>query len=155
VAVVSPRRRRVRRAAAALLLLVALAAVAAAVLLARGTYETYPRSKLLTAAGRRAAPAWTRPCWPSVRKIANPTCAHVTGRVVWTQRHDPDGDGDRHFVVVARLHPRIVKIAATLPVSHLPRYGTQIDAVGYLYLGASGKLEIAALRFLPDGPTGR
>jgi hypothetical protein len=138
-----------------LLVLVALVAIAATVVLGRGGYQTYPRSELLTAAGRRAAPAWTRPCWPSVRKIANPTCAHVTGRVVWIQRHDPDGDGDRHFVVVARLHPRIVKIAATLAVPHLPRYGTQIDAVGYLYLGASGKMEISAVRFEPGGPTGR
>ncbi len=144
-----------RRVAAVVLLLVALAAVAAAVVLARGTYETYPRSALLTPAGRRAAPAWTRPCWATVRDIANPTCAHVTGRVVWTQRHDPDGDGDRHFIVVAKLHPRIVKIAPSLPVSHLPRYGTRIDAVGYLYLGASGKMEISAVRFRPGGPTGR
>jgi hypothetical protein len=137
------------------LALVALAAIAAAVVLARGSYETYPRTGLLTAAGRRAAPAWTRPCWTTARHLRATTCAHVSGRVVWIQHHDPDGDGDRHLIVVERLHPRIVKIAPSLPVSHLPGYGTRIDAVGYLDLGGSGNMELIAARLVPGGPTGR
>ncbi len=137
-----------------LLLLVAIIAVIAVVALRPGTYQTYPRSELLTAAERRAAPAWTRPCWPTVRRETDLTCGHVAGRVVWIQHHDPDGDGDRHLIVVGRLRPHIVKIAPTLPVSHLPRVGTRIDAVGYVYRGASGKLEINAARLVPGGPAG-
>jgi hypothetical protein len=138
-----------------LLLVVALLAVVAVVAVGPGSYETYPRSQLLTAAGQREAPAWTRPCWALARKRPEPTCAHVSGRVVWIQREDPDGDGDRHLVIVGRLRPRIVKISSTLPVSQLPGYGTRIDAVGYLYRGSSGHLEVIAARLVPGGPSGR
>ena len=149
------RRRRARRVAAALLLVIALLAIAAVVLLAPGTYETYPRSALLTTAGRRAAPDWTRPCWARARKLREPTCAHVSGRVVWIQREDPDGDGDRHLVVAGELRLRVVKIPKTLPVSRLPGYGKRIDAVGYLALGSSGHPEVIAARLVPGGPSGR
>jgi hypothetical protein len=154
VAVARPprKRRRGRRVAAALLLVVALLAIAAVVALAPGSYETYPRSALLTAAGQREAPTWTRPCWALAREQREPTCAHVSGRVVWIQHHDPDGDGDRHLVVVGRLHPRVVKIPKELPVSQLPGYGTRIDAVGYLFRGSSGSLEVIAARLVPGGP---
>jgi hypothetical protein len=155
VAVARPRRRRPRRVVAVLLVLVALAAVVALVALAPGSYATYPRAELLTAAGQRAAPAWTRPCWATARKQPEPVCAHVSGRVVWIQHHDPDGDGDRHLVIVGRLHARIVKVQPSLRVSHLPGYGTRIDAVGYLYRGSSGHLEVIAARLVPGGPTGR
>jgi hypothetical protein len=151
----SRRSKGLRRVAAAVLVLVVLAGVVAIVALAPGSYQTYPRTSLLTAAARRAAPAWTRPCWATARRLAETTCAHVAGRVVWIQHHDPDGDGDRHLIVIGRLHPRIVKVALTLPVSHLPGYGTRIDAVGYLYRGASGKMEVDAARLVPGGPTGR
>jgi hypothetical protein len=149
------RRRRARRVAAVLLLVIALLAVVAVVLLARGSYETYPRSALLTTAGRRAAPAWTRPCWRLARKRREPTCAHVAGRVVWIQHKDPDGDGDRHLIVMEGLRPRIVKVPPTLAVSHLPGYGRRIDAVGYVGYGSSGKREIIATRLVPGGPSGR
>lgn len=135
-------------------LLVVIAAVIAVVTLRPGSYQTYPRSELLTAAGRRAAPAWTAACWPTVRRATDRNCGHVEGRVVWIQRHDPDGDGDRHLIVVGRLRPHIVKIAPALPVSHLPEMGTRIDAVGYISRGASGNLEIDALRLVPGGPAG-
>jgi hypothetical protein len=138
-----------------LFLLVALAAAIVLVALARGGYQDYPRSALVTAAGRRTAPTWTRPCWATARWATERICAHVEGRVVWIQRHDPDGDGDRHLIVVEGLRPRIVKVPATLPVSHLPGRGRRIDAVGFIAYGASGKREIVAMRLVPGGPTGR
>lgn len=73
---------------------------------------------------------------------------------MWVQHHDPDGDGDRHLIVVSRLHGRIVKAARTLPVSDLPSIGTRIDAVGWLMRGASGHDEIDARRLVPGGPSG-
>jgi hypothetical protein len=138
-----------------LLLLVAVAATVAVVALRSGGYQTFPRSELLTGAARHAAPAWTRPCWSIARWTSDRTCGHVEGRVVWIQRHDPDGDGDRHLIVVGRWHPHIVKVASARRISHLPGLGTRIDAVGYVYRGASGKLEINALRLVPGGPAGR
>jgi hypothetical protein len=155
VAIARSRRRRLRRVAAALLVLVVLVAALAAAALSPGSYQSYPRSALLTAVGQRVAPAWTRPCWVSARWGTDPICTHVVGRVVWIQHHDPDGDGDRHLVVVGRLHPHIVKVPPTLPVSHLPGYGTRIDAVGYLHRGGSGNPEVIAARLIPGGPTGR
>jgi hypothetical protein len=155
VAVERPPRRRARRVIAVVLLTLVLLAVVAVVALAPGSYETYPRSALLTAAGQRDAPAWTRPCWAEAREQPEPTCAHVSGRVVWIQRHDPDGDGDRHLIVVEGLHPRIVKISPTLPISHLPGYGRRVDAVGYVSFGGSGKPEVIAVRLVPGGPSGR
>lgn len=149
------RQRRLRRVAAVLLVLIALVAVVAIVALAPGSYQTYPRTSLLTAAGQQAAPAWTHACWAVARWRRDRLCGHVSGRVVWIQHHDPDGDGDRHLIVVGHLHPRIVKVAPTLPVTHLPGYGTRIDAVGYLHRGGSGNLELIALRLVPGGPIGR
>ena len=73
---------------------------------------------------------------------------------MWIQHHDPDGDGDRHLIVVGRLHPRIVKVAQHSR-SRISRARHRIDAVGYLSRGASGKLEINATRLVPGGPTGR
>jgi hypothetical protein len=138
-----------------LLLLVALVAVIGLVTLAPGSYQTYPRTSLLTAAGRKAAPAWTQPCGAIARWATDRDCARVEGRVVWIQRHDPDGDGDRHLIVVERLHPHIVKIPPTLAVPHLPGHGRRVDAVGYVSRGGSGKPEIVAMRLVPGGPTGR
>lgn len=152
VAVGRPPRPRGRRVALATLLVVLLLAAGVT---GPGSYETYPRSALLTPAGQRDAPAWTRPCWARARKLREPTCAHVSGRVVWIQHEDPDGDGDRHLVIVGRLRLRVVKIPKTLPVSKLPGYGTRIDAVGYLSLGSSGHPEVIAARLVPGGPSGR
>jgi hypothetical protein len=138
-----------------LLLLVAIAVAIAVVALRSGTYQTFPRSELLTVSQRRAAPSWTRPCWSIAPWTSDRTCGHVKGRVVWIQHHDPDGDGDRHLIVVARWRPHIVKIASARQVSKLPGLGTRVEAVGYIYRGASGKLEINALRLVPGGPAGR
>jgi hypothetical protein len=66
-----------------------------AVLLAPGDFQSYPRTALVTGAGRAEAPAWTEPCWASAPYTDQERCEHVSGRVVWVQKHDPDGDGDR------------------------------------------------------------
>jgi hypothetical protein len=130
-------------------LLVVLAALA--VLLAPGDFRSYPRAGLLTAARRAAAPAWTKPCWASAPSTEQQRCEHVSGRVVWVQKHDPDGDGDRHLLIIGRLHPRIVKLSAHLPLDRLPRIGAHVDAVGWLMTGASGRGEVDTERFVWAG----
>jgi hypothetical protein len=132
---------------------VALAGIAVATA-GSGSYETFPRTALLTPAQRYEAPAWTKPCWRDALYRPDSTCAHAKGRVVWIQRSDPDGDGDRHLIVMVRLHPRLVKIARELPLSRLPRLGTQIEAAGYVLVGGSGRPEIDSRTFTPGGPTG-
>jgi hypothetical protein len=149
-----PLRRRWQRVAlGALFVMIGIAAIALATF-GSGTYETFPRTGVLTPAQRYEAPAWTKPCWRDALYRDDSTCAHVKGRVVWIQRRDPDGDGDRHLILMVHLHPRIVKIAPDLPVSRLPRLGTRIDVAGYLLVGDSGRPEIEARTLRPGGPTG-
>jgi hypothetical protein len=140
-----------------LLVLVVLLGLAGGVTIAlsAGAYEGYPRTRLLTAEQRSRAPDWTRPCWPTARWSGERICSHVAGRVVWIERNDPDGDADRHLIVMSRLHPRIVKVSRELAVSHLPRIGTRVDAVGWRMTGGSGRNEVDAIRLVPGGPSGR
>jgi hypothetical protein len=149
-----PLRRRWQRVAlGALFFMIGIAAISIATF-GSGSYETFARTGLLTPAQRYEAPAWTKPCWRDALYRDDTTCAHVKGRVVWIQRRDPDGDGDRHLVLMVHLHPRIVKISRDLPVSRLPRIGTRIEVAGYLLVGGSGRPEIEARTFRPGGPTG-
>jgi len=138
-----------------LVLALAALAVAALILLRPGVYETYPHAKLMTPAQRAKAPAWTRPCWKTVPLRSEPTCAHTSGRVVWVQRKDGDGDGDRHFIIVSHLDGRIVKAQRQVHLAPVPKIGTRIDAVGWLMTGAHGHDEIDAQRLVPGGPSGR
>jgi hypothetical protein len=118
-------------------LLIALAVAAS------GRYESVPQAKLQTRSARLQAPAWTRPCWP-VRGFVNARCSRVVGRVIWLQRHDPDGDGDRHWLVLSRFHVRIVKLKKEVAVTKLPGVGDQLEATGVTGEGASGHTEINA-----------
>lgn len=139
-------RRRWLRAVAIVGGLVLVVAIIAVVLLAPGDHRTYPRLAILWPAQQRNAPAWTKPCWPTARWTDKAECVHVSGRVVWIQKHDPDGDGDRHLLIVGRLHPRVVKLVRGMAVPGLPRIGTKVDAVGWLMRGGSGHDEIDAQR---------
>ena len=107
------------------LLAVALAAVAAVVVLRpegdrRAGGETAPRSagrsggrargrsgeRRVRAAPRRAAVAATVATRPRPGPSAPPAaradlagCREATGRVIYVERRDPDGDGDAHYVL--------------------------------------------------------
>ena len=142
--------RRRRISFGGLLVLLVVAAVAA-IAFSRGVYDTYPRSAILWPAQQQRAPAWTAPCWPTARWTDKARCAHVSGRVVWVQQHDPDGDGDRHLMVIDRLHPRIVKLQKGLGLTRLPKIGARVDAVGWLMRGASGRTELNTQRFVWAG----
>jgi hypothetical protein len=153
MAVGAPRARRVRRVGLGVLLALVLVAGVLAIVFARGDYQTFPRTSLLWPAQQAKAPSWTKPCWPTARWTDKALCEHVSGRVVWLQKHDPDGDGDRHLLIVDRLHPRIVKLVKTMPVDRLPKLGAHVDAVGWLMKGASGHDEINAQSFTWSGTT--
>jgi hypothetical protein len=146
VAGAGPRRSTARRAALVLLLVCLGLGAAAFVDLSSGVHDAYPRRALLSAAGRERAPAWTRPCAAIARWTDEASCVHVRGRVVWVEHHDPDGDGDRHLLVMARRRIHIVKVARALPIGHLPGVGDRIDAVGYDAIGGHGRTELDALR---------
>ncbi|HEV7752980.1 MAG TPA: hypothetical protein VGO71_15650 [Baekduia sp.] len=134
------------------MLLIVVAAAVAVAGLAPGAYERYPRTALVSGAQVHRAPAWSEPCWATAPRRQEVACVHVKGRVVWVQHHDPDGDGDRHLIVMARLRPRIVKISRELLVTDLPGIGTRVEAVGWLMTGGSGHDEVDAMRLIPAGP---
>jgi hypothetical protein len=118
---------------------------------APGAYERYPRVDVLWPAQQAKAPGWTRPCWYTARWTDKQYCEHVSGRVVWIQRRDPDGDGDRHVLIAGHYRLRIVKLVWSLRVPGLPKVGTRVDAVGWLMRGGSGHDEINAQRIAWGG----
>lgn len=138
-----PRRRRAAlRAAVAIVggLVVVLFGISLLV----GRFATYPVSYLAPPADGPRTPAWTRPCW---RHLDRPRpyllkCGRVRGVVVWVQRHDPDGDGDRHLLVVAGYHLVSVKIPKTARVPRLPRIASVVTATGLLERGGHGESTI-------------
>ena len=136
------RRRSVRRALLVLLLLVLVAAAVLAVLLSRGSYGIYSRADVLAAGRRAALPSWTAWCRRQPPADGHFSCARVDGRVIWVQGKDPDGDGDRHVIVMARLRPRIVKFSRDFPLEETPGVGSRVTAVGWVQVGASGHNEI-------------
>lgn len=149
--------RRIRLLRRVLLAVLAVALVVAgvlAILLSRGSYGTYPKAEVVGRSARHDLPAWTRWCRGKPPSAGNFACSRVAGRVIWVQKHDPDGDGDRHLIVMARLHPRIVKLAKAFPLPSLPGIGAHVDAVGWVQVGASGHAEIDTIHLVASGRTG-
>jgi hypothetical protein len=145
------RSRRGRRVAAVLGGAVAFLVAVLAVAGSRGKLDTYPRTKMISAAQQRRAPAWTRPCWSVARWTGFATCLHVAGRVVWVEHDDPDGDGDRHLFVVSRLRLHLVKLPGPMRLPAAPNVGSTIDAVGWMGRGSHGRTELDAIRLTWNG----
>jgi hypothetical protein len=95
-----------------------------------------------------AAPPPLKParCTPDV-----PDCAAVTGRVVFVERVDPDGDGDLHVVVAAGSIslPGLtsVDVRVGLRPARDPRVGERITAAGPVQRGSFGQDQIHAVSF--------
>ncbi len=118
-------------------LLNALFAVAAGlflvivVLALRGDYDVYG-PQVIGGLNPRP-PEWSRPCWrrkPGTEsKPFTVRCAKVRGTVVWREGVDPDGDGDRHVVLLAGHRLVTVKYPRTASV-RLGGIGSTVQAVG-------------------------
>lgn len=65
-------------------------------------------------------------------------CATVTGRVVYVEREDPDGDGDAHLVVLGGYHVTIVKIVKEDKSRGLPRLGDRVTYTGPMVRNSQG-----------------
>ena len=69
----------------------------------------------------------------------------MRGRVVWRELDDPDGDADRHLVLLSRFRLRIVKLMPGRDYDRtIPAIGDTVEAVGFTSIGASGHREIVA-----------
>ena len=76
-------------------------------------------------------------------------CESVTGRILYVERVDPDGDGDAHFVLVDRrgiTGPGItvVDVERALRPHPFPKPGEYLSAAGPVYPGSFGQRQIEA-----------
>ena len=77
-------------------------------------------------------------------------CRMATGRIVYVERVDPDGDGDAHFVLASRegiTAPGIsvIDVRRGLRPKPLPRPGDTLSAAGRVQTGSYGQRQIEAV----------
>jgi hypothetical protein len=77
-------------------------------------------------------------------------CRTVSGRIVYVEAVDPDGDGDAHFVLadsdgVTGFGISVVDVRADLRPQSLPGVGDQISAAGPVASGSFGQRQIEAV----------
>ena len=80
-----------------------------------------------------------------------PGCRTATGRILYVERVDPDGDGDAHFVLAARdgiTAPGIsvIDVRRDLRPHPLPGPGGRLSAAGLVQTGSYGQRQIEAVR---------
>ena len=116
-----------------------------------GDVEPTPRAQTPTATPsatpkpRPPAPLRAPRCRPEV-----PDCARVSGRIVYVERVDPDGDGDAHFVLadtagVTGTGITVVDVPPNLRPQPLPGVGDHLSAAGPLETGSYGQRQVAAV----------
>ncbi len=97
---------------------------------------------------RRAAETVTQSHCPP----GHPACRTTSGRIVYVERVDPDGDGDAHFVLA---DPQGITVAGLTAIDlrkglrphPLPSYGDLVSAAGPVQIGSYGQRQIHALEF--------
>ena len=98
-----------------------------------------------------SAPAEFEPvrCPPDLQN-----CAAVTGRVIYVEAVDPDGDGDAHYVLAGGdvTAPGItaVDVRPSLRPRRLARVGERVSAAGPVFTGSFGQRQIEAVRIRHD-----
>lgn len=78
-------------------------------------------------------------------------CRTATGRILYVERVDPDGDGDAHFVLASRegiTGPGIsvIDVRRDLRPHPLPGPGARLSAAGLVQTGSYGQRQIEAVR---------
>jgi hypothetical protein len=131
----------------------------AAVLLASGCFDNGNGSDQERAdhAGEPAAhpdaPATPAPAAPLRRAHCPPdlsNCRAASGRIIYVERVDPDGDGDAHFVLTSRQAITlpglsVIDVERSLRPHPLPGPGDRISAAGPVYRGSYGQKQIQAI----------
>jgi hypothetical protein len=79
-----------------------------------------------------------------------PGCRSASGRILYVERVDPDGDGDAHFVLASPesiTAPGISAIAVerSLRPQPLPGPGDRLSAAGKVFRGHFGQKQIEAV----------
>jgi len=76
-------------------------------------------------------------------------CESATGRVLFVEARDPDGDGDAHFVIAGEADVTapgisVLDIRRELRPRPLPGPGDLVSAAGPVYEGSFGQRQIQA-----------
>jgi hypothetical protein len=76
-------------------------------------------------------------------------CESATGRILYVERVDPDGDGDAHFVIagpddITGLGTSVIDVRRDLRPHPLPGPGDLVSAAGPVYTGSYGQRQIQA-----------
>jgi hypothetical protein len=135
---------------------IALVVVAAYVLWPRsaGDASRPPRERAV-----EATPTATPKPKPRRRALRRPPCrddvagcASTSGRVVYVERVDPDGDGDLHVIVTDRRSVSLpgltaIDVAKDLRPRRDPEPGDHASAMGPVQKGHFGQWQIHALEF--------
>lgn len=79
-----------------------------------------------------------------------PGCASASGRIVYVERVDPDGDGDAHFVLASQEAVTlpgisVIDVRKGLRPDPLPGVGDRISAAGPVQIGSYGQRQIHAI----------
>jgi hypothetical protein len=76
-------------------------------------------------------------------------CRAVSGRIIFVERVDPDGDGDAHFVLVGGSVTApgitVVDVRRDLRPRPLPGPGDRLSAAGPVFTGSYGQRQIEAV----------
>jgi hypothetical protein len=100
-------------------------------------------------------PAPAPPPPPKLRPAHCPAdvtgCRVATGRIIYVERVDPDGDGDAHFVLASRASITAPGISAVdvrrgLRPKPLPDVGDRLSAAGPVQTGSHGQRQVHAVR---------
>jgi hypothetical protein len=110
----------------------------------RGAPPAFRERVAPPASRERAAPLARAFCPPAASN-----CRTASGRILYVERVDPDGDGDAHFVLASRdsiTGPGIsvIDVRRSLRPSPLPGPGDRLSAAGQVYTGSYGQRQIEA-----------
>lgn len=76
-------------------------------------------------------------------------CASVSGRILYVEAVDPDGDGDAHFALISRESITlpgisVVDVGLGIRPRRLPEPGDYMSAIGPVYQGSHGQRQVEA-----------
>jgi hypothetical protein len=101
-----------------------------------------------------ATPPPDRRASPPLRKATCPDglarCRAASGRILFVERVDPDGDGDAHFVLASRDSVTapgvtVVDVRRGLRPRPLPGPGDRLSAAGPVFTGSYGQRQVEAV----------
>jgi hypothetical protein len=77
-------------------------------------------------------------------------CRTASGRILYVERVDPDGDGDAHFVLISNQSitlpgVSVIDVKKSLRPHPLPGPGDRLSAAGPVYRGSYGQKQIEAI----------